>query len=159
MFQFCRFFFEFNNSVLKSGTINYIGSSQVEVGQTFFDVTNQKFGYVTAVAKQAQVGGIYTASASLSMVRNAMPTYSSKPVNINMIPAPAVYALPTLESVVNAFSGVSPISTDATPLMSSTGNIVNRNIGVQKLSALSKTNTTIPISGTNLTSLTGNTSN
>lgn len=153
-FQFCRFFYEFNNSLLKNGVVNYVGSNQVEIGQTFFDITNQKFGYVTTVSKQAQVGGTYVASASLSMVRNAMPTFGSEPVGTNTTIAPEVYALPTLESVVNAYNATSnKILTDATPLRSSLGAIVNRDLGYAQLSVLNKSTSS---SGN---ALVGNTSN
>jgi len=157
IFQFCRFFYEYNNSLLKNGVVNYVGSNQVEVGQTFFDVTNQKFGYVTTISKQAQVGGTYTAAASLTMVRNAMPTFNTEPIGVNTPIAPAVYALPTLESVVNAYNtDANSILTNATPLISSLGAIPNRNAGVQKMSVFNSlpSNTSSPNNA-----LAGNTSN
>lgn len=142
MFEFCRFFYEYGNALLKNGTISYVGSSQIQVGQTFFDLSYQKFGYVTSVVKRAEVGGSYVASASLSMVRNAMPILdtsivaalgpSSTSIATSMPTfAPGVYFLPYLEALAAAFSGQTPQPTDATPLRTSSA-IADRTLALTK---------------------------
>ena len=86
-----------------------------------------------------------------------MPTFNTEPIGVNTPIAPAVYALPTLESVVNAYNtDANSILTNATPLISSLGAIPNRNAGVQKMSVFNSlpSNTSSPNNA-----LAGNTSN
>jgi hypothetical protein len=146
MTEFCRFFYEYNNAVLKNGSISYVGNSLVQVGQTFFDSSYQKFGYVTSVAKHAEVGGSYVATASLSMVRNTMPA-SNPDYTTAASFAPEVYLLPTLENLADFFAGrVVPTPTNATPL-ATTRAIANRVLALTKFVSAFNTKALAPTPG------------
>jgi len=71
IFEYCRFFLEYHNMSRRRGAITAKGNPHIKVGQTYFDVGNQKFGYINEVSKTLEVGGSYTMSFQMIAVRDA----------------------------------------------------------------------------------------
>ncbi len=112
IFEYCRFFLEYSNMEKRRGSIEAKGAPFVEVGMTYFDIGNQKFGYITNVSKTMVVGGNYTMTFDMIAVRDA--TYSgagfsiidSNDVDIESFTSlPIMRRIPELEDIVSTFAG------------------------------------------------------
>lgn len=101
-FNYCRFFLEYANMQLFTGTVRAAGSPRVEVGRTYFDIPNQKFGYIQSVSKSLVVGQSYTMTFDLIAVRDAV--FGEK-VQSEKEPRPKFRPLPYLEDFVSLFKG------------------------------------------------------
>ena len=99
IFQYCRFFLEYYNMQLLTGRISVMASPLIQAGKTYFDVANQKFGYIRRVSKSLTVGGTYTATMDLIAVRDA--TIGS----INGVVQPSFRRIPEMEDFVPLFGG------------------------------------------------------
>lgn len=102
IFHYCRFFLEYNNLNKFEGTITAVGDPKIQVGRTYFDVANQKFGYITHVVKRLEVGGSYTTTFTLKAVRDAV--YDEVIDSIETIGRPSFRKLPEMESFISRFA-------------------------------------------------------
>jgi len=107
IFHYCRFFLEYQNMGKFTATITAIADPAIQVGRTFFDTKNQKFGYITHVTKSLMVGSTYTCSFTLTAVRDAVygqviangaTTTSQQP-----LASPTFRRLPEMEDFVSQF--------------------------------------------------------
>jgi len=79
--KYARFVMELNNARLKRGSITCVGGkgkSNIELGKTFFDGVEGKFGYITGIRENVVVGGTYTISFDMSYVRDAIEVLEHK---------------------------------------------------------------------------------
>lgn len=101
VFSYCRFFLEYSNIKNFSGNVTAVGDPKIQVGRTYFDADNQKFGYITRVSKELTVGQTYTCSFRVDAVRDAV---YGKIAPGEAISRPVFRKLPTLEEMVGQFS-------------------------------------------------------
>lgn len=72
VFHYCRFFLEYANMRNFFGTVTAVGSPKIAVGRTYYDIPNQKFGYISDVNKTLDVGGRYLMTFTVVAVRDAV---------------------------------------------------------------------------------------
>lgn len=99
IFQYARFFMEYVNMQLLTGRVEVVGSPDVQAGRTYFDISNQKFGYIRGVSKTLTVGETYRASLDLIAVRDAA---LGPKVNGNI--QPIFRRIPEMEDFVPLFN-------------------------------------------------------
>lgn len=126
IFEYCRFFLEYADAEKQVGKVQVVGNPYIQVGLTYFDINNQKFGYITKVEKKLIVGQDYTANFDLSMVRDTSFSPSLTSDNV-----PSFKQLPTLEGVVKTFgNGVDiPVNKPQQP----SNSVPRRDIIIQKI--------------------------
>lgn len=100
VFEYCRFFLEYSNIRNFSGTITAVGDPKIQVGRTYFDIANQKFGYITRVSKALNVGETYAVSFTVDAVRDAV--YGELAPG-EIISRPDFRILPALEDMIEQF--------------------------------------------------------
>lgn len=100
VFHYCRFFLEYSNIGNFTGTVTAVGSPRVVVGRTYYDIENQKFGYIESVSKSLDVGGTYTTTFTLVAVRDAV--YGKKEAG-EVDARPTFRTIPLMESFVPKF--------------------------------------------------------
>lgn len=103
VFHYCRFFLEYSNITNFFGEVTAVGDPRISVGRTYFDVENQKFGYITSVTKNLEVGGAYTISFTLVAVRDAI--YGEVVAGSGeTVARPAFRRIPLMEDFIPKFS-------------------------------------------------------
>lgn len=103
IFHYCRFFLEFANMHQFSASITAVGDPKIQVGRTYFDVANQKFGYITQVTKSLSVGQEYVMTFQLNAVRDAV--YGEKIDESEGVARPVFRRLPEMEDFIAQFTG------------------------------------------------------
>lgn len=101
LFEYVRYMLRILNAKLNVGTIVCDLDPRIQVGQTFLDETNFKFGYIININKTVSVAGTATMTISLSYVRDCDIEYGTS----NSIQSVNVEILPVLADIENAFSG------------------------------------------------------
>jgi len=135
VFHYCRFFLEYTNMNNFTATITAVGDPAIEAGRTYFDIENQKFGYISHVTKELSVGSTYTCTFQLTAVRDAC--YGAVPApqgNVNaQVPlgVPVFRILPEMEDFIPKFTGsvvdllnLSPIQFSKAPPVSAASILV-----------------------------------
>jgi hypothetical protein len=79
LFAYAQYFLRIANAALSTGTITADLDPSVQVGKTYYDAVNQRFGYITSLAKTVTIGGTATMNFSLNYVRDA---YQDKSGNL-----------------------------------------------------------------------------
>ena len=69
--NFSEYLLRLHNANLKTATISAELNQKIQVGRTFFDVENNKFGYIVSLSKSVNVTGTATMTFDLSYVRDA----------------------------------------------------------------------------------------
>lgn len=107
VFHYCRFFLEYTNMFLSQGSVEVVGDPAIQAGRTFFDIPNQKFGYIAEVTKQLTVGQQYRTSFKLVAVRDAVSSVvvANTPSGQTNIPVPEFRRLPEMEDFLSEFTG------------------------------------------------------
>lgn len=101
LFEYVRYMLRILNAKLNVGTIVCDLDPRIQVGQTFLDETNFKFGYIINITKSVAVAGTATMTVSISYVRDCDIEYgvNNSVTNVN------VELLPVLVDIENAFRG------------------------------------------------------
>lgn len=109
IFHYCRFFLEYNNLHNFVGVVSAVGDPKIQVGRTYFDIKNQKFGYISQVTKQLTVGESYVVKFNLIAVRDAVyGPIISETGSADMqeqIGRPTFRRLPEMEDFIPKFIG------------------------------------------------------
>jgi hypothetical protein len=74
LFEYAKYFLLVGNASLRTGTIKIDLDPSIQVGQTFFDADNNKFGYIVGVSKNVSPGAAspVTMTLRLAFVRDAV---------------------------------------------------------------------------------------
>jgi hypothetical protein len=109
IFHYCRFFLEYANMNNFTATITAIADPVIQAGRTYFDIQNQKFGYISNVTKNLEVGGTYTCTFTLKAVRDAVygvyVTDSGSSSPTQPLSSPTFRYLPEMEQFIGKFTG------------------------------------------------------
>jgi len=109
IFHYCRFFLEYANMSCTTATITAVADPAIQVGETYFDIANQKFGYITHVTKNLTVGETYTCTFKLIGVRDAcygaVVTNNGQTTVAQPLASPEFRRLPEMEDFVPKFTG------------------------------------------------------
>ena len=99
IYEYCRFFLEMHNMGRSVGVVRAVADPLIQVGYTFYDARNQKFGYINNVTKSLVVGGTYTCTFNMTAVRDTSPG--------TLKIEPEVRQLPYLKDICKKFGAIS----------------------------------------------------
>lgn len=71
LFKYAEYFLRLHNASLKTASITCNLNTAIQVGKTYYDAKNNKFGYISSVSKQCGASREATMSFTLSFVRDA----------------------------------------------------------------------------------------
>lgn len=106
LFKYAEYFLRIYNAGLRTGEVVANLNNKVQVGMTFFDEKNKKFGYITSVTKSVNILNATTMRLEIDYVRDAFLADPS----VKDASTIEVEQLPRLVDIASGFSSTSDTS-------------------------------------------------